>query len=300
MNALANKWSARPPAGRITYVNGGYLRHGEACVHVEDRGFQLGDSIYEVCNISGGTLIDEVPHLDRMERSLREIGMAMPMDRGALKLVLREVVRRNRVQHGFIYMQVTRGTARRDHAVPDAPLRPNLVISARHVSPAVLEKKLASGVKAITRRDERWARRDIKTTQLLPNVMARTQAKKAGALEAWLVDEEGYITEGAVANAWIVDADGHVVTRALSQDVLPGVTRQVVLEAAAEAQLPVVQRKFTVAEALTAREAFITSSTSTAIGVVELDGKPIGDGKPGPLTRRIHALYAAKAGLKSA
>jgi D-alanine transaminase len=159
---------------------------------------------------------------------------------------------------------------------------------------------METGIKAISRPDERWARRDIKTTQLLPNVLVRTEAKQAGALEAWLVDGDGFVTEGAVANAWIVDENGQVVTRALSNEVLPGVTRQVVLEAAAEAQLTVVQRKFTVAEALKAREAFITSSTSQAIGVVELDGKPIGDGRPGPLTRRIHALYAAKAGLKTA
>jgi D-alanine transaminase len=294
------KWTHRAPAGRITYVNGRYLPHGEASVHVEDRGFQLGDSIYEVCNISGGALIDEEPHLDRMKRSLDEIGMPMPMDRQSLKLVMREVVRRNRVRHGFIYMQVTRGTARRDHAAPEPPLRPNLVVSARNVATAALEKKLAEGVKAITRPDERWARRDIKTTQLLPNVLARTQARKAGALEAWLVDGEGFVTEGAVANAWIVDATGHVVTRALSNDVLPGVTRKMVLEAAAEAGLEVVQRKFTVAEALAAREAFITSSTSTAIAVVEIDGKPVGDGCPGPLTRRIHNLYAARSGLKTA
>jgi D-alanine transaminase len=294
------KWSTRAPAGRITYVNGRYLRHGEAGVHVEDRGLQLGDSIYEVCNVSGGDLIDEEPHLDRMERSLGEIGMAGAMDRGALRLVMREVVRRNRVRHGFLYMQITRGTARRDHAVPDAPLRPNIIISARHVSPSALEKKLASGIKAISRPDERWARRDIKTTQLLPNVLVRTEAKKAGALEAWLVDADGYVTEGAVANAWIVDDGGNVVTRALSHDVLPGVTRQVILQAAAEAQLPVIQRKFTVAEALAAREAFISSSTSTAIAVVELDGKTIGNGQPGPLTRRIHELYAARAGLKTA
>ena len=133
----------------------------------------------------------------------------------------------------------------------------------------------------------------------LPNALARTDAREAGALEAWLVDADGFITEGAVANAWIVDADGNVVTRALSNDVLPGVTRQVVLQAAEEAQLPVIQRKFTVAEALSAREAFITSSTSTAIGVVEIDGRKIGNGQPGPLTRRIHDLYAKKAGLKS-
>jgi D-alanine transaminase len=294
------KWSSRQPPGRITYVNGRYLPHGDAGVHVEDRGLQLGDSIYEVCNISDGGLIDEEPHLDRMERSLREIRMTMPMERRALMQVMREVVRRNRVRHGFLYLQITRGTARRDHAVPDAPMRPSIVITARPVAPETLTKKMETGIKAITRPDERWARRDIKTTQLLPNVLVRTDAKQAGTLEAWLVDADGFVTEGAVANAWIVDENGQVVTRALSNDVLPGVTRQVVLEAAAEAQLNVVQRKFTVAEALAAREAFITSSTSQAIGVVELDGKQIGDGRPGPLTKRIHALYAAKAGLKTA
>lgn len=299
MTALPKWTQTRAPAGRVTYVNGRYVPHGEAGVHVEDRGLQLGDSIYEVCNVSGGVLIDEEPHLDRMERSLREIRMPMPMARDALKLVMREVVRRNRVVHGIIYLQVSRGVARRDHAAPAAPLKPGLIISARSVPPSVLEKKLATGVKAITRPDERWARRDIKTTQLLPNVLARTDAREAGALEAWLVDGEGFITEGAVANAWIVDASGQVVTRALSNDVLPGVTRQVVLQAAAEAQLPVVQRKFTVAEALAAKEAFITSSTSTAIGVVEIDGRKIGTGEPGPLTRRIHDLYAKKSGLKS-
>lgn len=293
------KWSDTAPAGRIAYVNGRYLPHAYATVHIEDRGLQLGDAIYEVCNIASGRLMDEAGHLDRLERSLGELAMAMPMGRGALQLVMREMVRRNRLRDGLLYLQVTRGTARRDHPIPEPALRPTLIMTARPLSAEAQRRKFADGIKVITHPDQRWARRDIKTTQLLPNLLAKTAAKKAGALEAWLVDDDGFVTEGAAANAWIVDAAGAVITRDLSTAILAGVTRKIILEAAAAAEQPVLERKFTIVEARGAREAFISSATGAAVPVVAIDGQAIGDGRPGPLTRRIHLLYAEKAGSNS-
>ena len=294
------KWTAsRAPAGRIAYVNGRYMAHGAACVHIEDRALQLGDGIYEVAAIAGGRMIDLEEHLDRLERSLREMGMDMPMGRAALKLVMREMMLRNRVRDGLLYLQVTRGAVRRDHPIPDAVPRPTLIMTARSHDPAAVKKKLTDGIGVIVRPDQRWARRDIKTVQLLPNLLAKTEARKAGAYEAWFVDNDGFVTEGASTTAWIVDKDGHVVTRQLSNDILPGVTRRVIIEAAADGQLAIVERKFTVEEALKAREAFLSSASGAAVPVVKIDGKLIGDGTPGPLTRRIQALYAQKAGIEN-
>ncbi|HXS06944.1 MAG TPA: D-amino-acid transaminase [Rhizomicrobium sp.] len=294
------KWTAsRAPAGRIAYVNGRYVPHGAAGVHIEDRALQLGDGIYEVAAISGGKMIDLEEHLDRLERSLREIGMDMPMARAPLKSVMHEMMARNRVRDGLLYLQVSRGAVRRDHPIPDNVPRPTLIMTARPHDPATIKKKLAEGVGVITGPDERWARRDIKTVQLLPNLLAKTAARKAGAYEAWFVDDDGFVTEGGSTTAWIVDQDGHVVTRQLSNDILPGVTRRVIIEAAAGGQLGIVERKFTVGEALKAREAFLSSASGAAIPVVKIDGQPIGDGTPGPLTRRIQALYAQKAGTES-
>lgn len=287
---MSGKWGGRKPAGRVAYVDGRYVAHGSAAVHIEDRGLQLGDAIYEVCAIVHGTLMDEDEHLDRLERSVGEIEMAMPMPRNALKLVLRELVRRNGVRDGLLYLQVTRGAVRRDHPIPATSPRPSLILTARALDPAELHKRRTDGVAAITRPDERWARRDIKTVQLLPNLMAKTAARRAGAYEAWLVDAEGFVTEGSSTNAWIVDAQGRLRTRALSNAILPGVTRRVILEAAAAAQLAVTEERFTVADALTAREAFISSATGV-MPVVSLDGKRIGEGVPGPLTRRVQELY---------
>ena len=284
---------------RIAYVNGRYLPHGQAGVHIEDRSLQLGDGIYEVTAVVDGRSIDEEEHLDRMERSLREIGMDMPMGRAAMKLVMREMIGRNRVKDGLLYIQISRGTVRRDHPIPDSPPRPTLIMTARSQDRAISEKKRTDGVGVITRPDQRWARRDIKTVQLLPNLLAKTEARRSGAYEAWLVNSDGFVTEGASTNAWIVDKDGEVVTRQLSNDILPGVTRRVILEAASDAQLKIVERKFSVAEAKKAREAFISSASGAAIPVVAIDGVPVGDGKPGPLTRRIAELYAHKAGIIS-
>jgi D-alanine transaminase len=290
------KWPERQPAGRIAYVNGGYLPHGDAAVHIEDRGLQFGDSIYEVCRVEGGALLDEQGHLDRLERSLAAIELSMPVARGALRLIMRELIRRNRLRDGLIYLQVTRGAFRRDHPIPDSGAKATLILTARASDPAAAAARLAQGVTVITRPDERWARRDIKTTQLLPALLAKTAAKRAGAAEAWLVDDDGFITEGGSTNGWIVDAGGTLVTRPLSRDILPGVTRAVVLAAARDAGLAVAERKFTVAEALAAREAFLTSASGAAVPVVAIDGQAIGDGRPGPLTLRLQALYREQSG----
>jgi D-alanine transaminase len=286
-----------PPRGRIAYVNGHYVRNGEAAVHIEDRGLQLGDSVYEVCAVRDSRLMDEEEHLDRLERSLSEIEMAMPMGRAALKLVMGEVVRQNRVRYGLLYLQVTRGAVHRDHPIPSKGPPPTLIMTAHTLAPASNEQRNAQGISVITMPDERWARRDIKSTQLLPNLIAKTAARRAGAYEAWLV-ENGTVTEGASTTAWIVAGDT-LVTRPLSHAILPGVTRRVILEAAEHAQLKFGERGFTVAEALAAREAFI-SSANGIYPVVEIDGRKIGDGAPGPLTRRVQELYdhAAQARTK--
>lgn len=284
-------WTAREPVGRVAYVNGRYLPHSCATVHVEDRGLQFADAIYEVVGVTAGRFLDEEEHLDRLQRSVREIGMAMPMSRAALKAITREMARRNRVRDGLIYFQVTRGAVRRDHAVPQQPPRPTFIVTARALNPQTIERRREEGVAAVTRPDERWARRDIKSTALLPNILAKSAARDGGAFEAWLVDGQGYITEGASTSAWIVDEEGRAITRDLSNDILPGVTRRIILKAAAEAQIPVVERKFTVAEALRAKEAFITAATLGATAVVTIDARKIGNGTPGPLTRRIQELY---------
>jgi D-alanine transaminase len=295
------KWNAtRAPAGRVAYVNGRYLPHAQAGVHIEDRALQLGDGIYEVTNVIGGQPTDEDAHLDRMERSLRELGMPMPMGRAALKLVMREMIARNRIPNGFLYLQVTRGAVKRDHVPPPDGPRPSLMLTMRSQDMAALAQRLEKGIAISTQPDIRWGRRDIKTVQLLPNLLAKQAARQTGAFEAWLVDADGYVTEGASTNAWIVDAGGTVITRDLSHAILPGVTRRIMLDAMAEAQVKVVERKFTVAEALAAKEAFISSATGAAVPVVAIDGKNIGNGAPGALTRRIRDLYAARSGLKNA
>ena len=293
------KWPTRAPSGRIAYVNGRYLPHGAASVHVEDRALQLGDGIYEVTSVVAGTAINQDYHLDRMERSLRELGMPMPMSRAALRIVMHEMIARNRIANDQLYIQVTRGAVRREHVPPKNPPRPTLIMTMRAQDMTALARRMEQGIAVSTQPDIRWGRRDIKTVQLLPNLMAKQAAEAAGAFEAWLVDDDGYVTEGASTNVWIVDADGTVITRDLSNAILPGVTRRTMLEVLAEAQIKVVERKFTVTEAQAAREAFLTSATGAAVPVVTIDGERLGDGTPGPVTRRLQGLYAAKTTTKS-
>jgi D-alanine transaminase len=292
---LSDRWNGWRPAGRIAYVDGRYVRHGEAAVHVEDRGLQLGDSVYEVCRIAGGRILDEEEHLDRLERSLGEIEMAMPMGRGALASVMAEIARRNGMRDGLLYLQITRGALRRDHPIPKPGPKPTLILTVHPVDPAAIARRHAEGVAVIICPDERWGRCDIKTTQLLANLLAKTAARRAGGFEAWLIDRDGFVTEGAATTAWIVDGEGRVATRDLSHAILPGVTRRVILEAAAAAQLPVVERRFTPEEAVSAREAFFSSASAGPVPVIAIDGRKVGDGRPGPLTRRIMALYAQRS-----
>jgi D-alanine transaminase len=285
---------------RIAYVNGRYLPHADAAVHVEDRGYQLGDGVYEVCEVSGGRLVDERRHMARLDRSLRELRIRWPMAPVALGVVVREVVRRNRVVDGLVYLQVTRGVAPRDHAFPAAAVSPALVVTARSIPIASRDARAAKGVAVITLPDNRWARVDIKTIALLPNVLAKQTAHEAGAFEAWFVDGEGFVTEGASTNAWIVTTDGRLVTRPADTGILRGVTRTVLLEVATGEGLRLEERPFSVAEALGAREAFLTSATTAVTPIVRIDGKNVGDGRPGPLAIRLRPALRAAAEIAPA
>lgn len=276
---------------RFAYVNGAYVPHRQACVHIEDRGFQFADAVYEVCEVSGGFIIDVKRHLNRLERSLGELRIDAPIGRNALIVVMREVVRRNRVRNGLVYLQVTRGVAPRDHVFPPAGTRPGLVMTAKHINPAIIAKKAENGVKVITVPENRWDRVDIKSTSLLPNVLARQAAKEAGAQEAWFVDKDGMVTEGGATNAWIVTANGKLVTRPAEHGILRGITRTTALDAASRLGLDVEERAFSVEEAKQAREAFITSATSVVIPVIEIDGAAIANGHPGSITRGLRNTF---------
>lgn len=275
---------------RIAYVNGRYLPHAKACVHVEDRGYQFADGVYEVCEVRDGHLIDETRHLDRLARSLGAIALGWPVTRPALRVILREVVARNRVRDGLVYLQATRGVARRDFAWPPA-VAPSLVVTARALDRGAIEAAARRGIAVITRPEERWARVDIKATGLLPNVLAKEAARQAGAKEAWFVDARGRVTEGASSNAWIVTREGTIVTRQADHAILRGVTRTTLLDVVASQGLCVEERPFTRDEALGAREAFITSATNAVMPVVTLDGQPIGDGCPGPIALALRDAF---------
>lgn len=276
---------------RVAYVNGRYVRHAEAAVHIEDRGYQFADGVYEVCEIWQGRIVDARRHLDRLERSLRELSIRMPMGRRALEMVLREVVRRNLVRDGLVYLQVTRGVARRDHVFPAADVPPAIVVTARSTRPEVAEKAAEAGVAVITVPENRWDRVDIKTVGLLPNVLAKQKAKEAGAKEAWFVDRDGFVTEGGSTNAWIVTRDNVLVTRPAEHGILKGITRQVVLDMVARLGLTFEERAFSLAEAREAKEAFITAASTLVMPVVRIDGHPIGNGHPGSMARELRARF---------
>ncbi len=267
---------------RIAYVNGRYVPFHSAKVHIEDRGYQFADAVYEVCEVRAGRLVDARRHLDRLDRSLGALHMPMPMSRAALGVVLHEVVRRNRVDHGTVYLQISRGVARRDLAFPTAAA-PSVVVTARALNRDRIAALAATGISAVSVPDNRWGRVDIKTVGLLPNVLARQAAIDRGAREAWFVDHGGAVTEAASANAWIVTEQGRLVTRRADHAILGGITRAVVFEVAKAQKLDVDERPFTLEEAYAAREAFITSASQIVVPVVRIDGRTVGDGKPGPL-----------------
>ena len=276
---------------RIAYVNGRYLPHGEASVHIEDRGYQFADGVYEVCEVKDGAPVDARLHVERLQRSLRELQMRMPMAPAALGVVLRETIRRNRVRNGIVYLQVTRGVARRDHAFPPAETPPSLVVTAKSLDIAGNERQAAEGIAVITVPDNRWDRVDIKTIALLPNVLAKQMAREQGAKEAWFVDAAGLVTEGSSTNAWIVTADGAVVTRPADHGILRGITRTVLLKAIAAQGLRLDERAFSVEEAYRAREAFVTSASQIVMPVVRIDARPVGNGHPGSVATALRQAF---------
>ncbi len=272
---------------RIVYVNGRYLPYARAAVHVEDRGLQFADSVYEVCAVRGGRFMDIAKHLDRLERSLGELTMAMPLGRRALEHVMREVAARERLVNGLVYVQVTRGVAPRNHAFPVPSVRPGLIVLARTRNQDDHTARQTDGVAVITVPETRWARVDIKTTALVANVLAKEQAANAGAVEAWFVDTDGHITEGSSSNAWIVNTDGALITRAADRKILAGITRIATKKAAAAGEIRLVERAFTLAEALAAREAFLTSAGNDIAPVIRIDDHTVGDGRPGPVAKSL-------------
>lgn len=276
---------------RIAYVNGRYVPHDQAEIHIDDRGYQFGDGIYEVVSVINGKLADQDWHLDRMDYSLGQMGIPMPMSRQAIKIIIKNMIIMNRIKYGLVYFQVTRGVMRRDHAI-NAMLNPQLVMTAKSLPR--LEKHTVDPVDVITVPDQRWQRRDIKTLQLLPNCMAKSKAVEAGAYEAWMVDHDGFITEGASSNAWIVSKDGELITRPATYDILSGITRKAILEIASGRNLKIVERPFTTEEVLNASEAFLTSATSIVTPVARLDGVVIGDGGIGAVSGAMRQAYFEK------
>ena len=276
---------------RIAYVNGRYLPLRQAMVHVEDRGYQFGDAVYEVCEVRQGRLIDERRHLARLKRSLDELQIKLPMSPVALGIVLREVIARNRIGYGIVYLQVSRGVAQRDHAFPTPEVPPSVVVSARPLNARRNEALAAAGIAVVSVPDNRWGRVDIKTTGLLPNVLARQAAIAQGARDAWFVDKDGMVTEAASANAWIVTQAGRVVTRPADHGILKGITRTVLFDVIKAQGLSVEERAFALSEAYAAREAFVTAASQIVLPVVRIDGHAIGEGKPGPVATALRRAF---------
>ena len=285
---------------RIAYVNGRYVPHRNAVVHIEDRGYQFADGVYEVCEVRAGRLVDQRLHMQRLDRSLSELSIAWPMSPSAVAVVLREVVRLNRVVNGIVYLQVTRGVAPRNHAFPNPAVRPSMVVTARELDRAALDAKAEHGISVVTVPENRWDRVDIKTVGLLPNVLAKQSAKEAGAYEAWFVDREGFVTEGSSTNAWIVTRDGTLVTRPAEHGILRGITRTVIFSFAAREGIRLEERAFSLDEARKGREAFMTGSSTIVLPIVAIDGKPVGNGKPGPIARKLRGIYHEHAEVTSA
>lgn len=272
-------------------MNGRYLPGHRAMIHIEDRGYQFSDGVYEVCEVRESRIIDEARHMARLQRSLDELRIALPMPASVLAIVMRECVRRNRVGGGILYLQITRGVARRDHSFPPPGTRPGIVVTARSLDSAANERLAAEGVAVITVPDNRWERVDIKSISLLPNVLAKQLAREQGAREAWFVDREGRVTEGSSSNAWIVSREGRVITRRADRGILRGITRTVLIEVIKAEGLELEERPFTAEEAYAAREAFLTSASQVVLPVVRIDDRPIGNGVPGSVATALRAKF---------
>ncbi len=276
---------------RIAYVNGRYVPGPDAEISINDRGLQFGDSVYEVIDVKDARFMEYDAHLARLKRSLASLRLQMPVSERALKVILQEVQRRNFVRNGVVYVQVTRGIASRNHKFPAETVKASLIVTGTPIAQDDKEKLRVNGIRVITQPDDRWRRRDIKTTNLLPNVLAKQAAADAQAHEAWLVDDDGFVTEGSSSTAWIVTAGRVVITRPLSADILPGVTRDALLPVLSEFDGDFVERPFTVDEAEGAAEAFITSASNPVTPVVQINASILGDGTPGPVTRVLQQWF---------
>lgn len=284
---------------RIAYVNGQYVQHADAAVHVEDRGYQFADGVYEVCEVWQGKIVDVPRHLERLGRSLSELRIDWPMARKAVEFVLHQVVRRNRVRNGLVYIQVTRGVSKRDHFFPPEHVAPSIVVTARSSNPKAAAAQAAEGIAVVSYPENRWPRVDIKTVALLPNVLAKQNAKEHGGKEAWYVDADGNVTEGGSTNAWIVTKDGVLVTRPAESGILRGITRTVVLDLIQKEGLTFEERPFSLEEAFDAKEAFVTAATSVVMPVIRLDGKMIGNGHPGSVATRLREVFHTATDLQA-
>ena len=280
---------------RIAYVNGRYLPTHQASVSIEDRGYQFSDGVYEVCEVRGGAIIDERRHLERLRRSLDELRIPLPLSPRALAVIMRETIRRNRVRDGIVYVQMTRGVARRDHAFPPPGTTPSVVVTARNLDIAGNQRRAEQGIAVVTVPETRWARPDIKSISLLPNVLAKQAARERDAAEAWFVDRNGWVTEGASTNAWIITRDRKVLTRPADNGILRGITRTVLIEILEGRSLRFEERAFTVAEAYEAAEAFVTAASQIVMPVVRIDDRKIGDGTPGPVAKLLREAFHAHA-----
>lgn len=285
---------------RIAYVNGQYVRHAHAAVHVEDRGYQFADGVYEVCEVWQGKIVDMPRHLDRLHRSLNELRIDWPMARSAVEFVIRQVIRRNRVVNGLVYIQVTRGVAKRDHFFPAEDVAPSIVVTAKPTSPAASQVQADKGIAVVSYPENRWPRVDIKTIALLPNVLAKQHAKENGGKEAWYIDADGNVTEGGSTNAWIVTKEGSLVTRPAENGILRGITRAVVLDLVQKEGLTFDERPFSLAEAFEAKEAFVTAASTLVMPVTRIDGKIIGNGHPGSVATRLRELFHTATDLQTA
>jgi D-alanine transaminase len=275
---------------RFAYVDGRFVRHRDGAVHIEDRGLQFGDAIYEVCAVRNGVLFDKEGHLARMGRSLAALRIPAPLSDKSLMVVIGELIARNKMRNGLVYLQISRGVAKRDHPFPKVA-QPSLILTARNFDMAAGDKRAQTGISVQSHKDIRWGRVDIKTINLLPNVLAKQAALEAGFGDAWLVDDDGYVTEGTAQNAWIVDAQGVLRTRPATHDILRGITRDTIIKVAGDLGYPLEERAFTLAEARAAKEAFITSATSFVTPVVKIDTTPIGNGKPGEVAKTLRQAY---------
>ncbi|HVZ29933.1 MAG TPA: D-amino-acid transaminase [Asticcacaulis sp.] len=279
---------------RIAYVNGQYVRAAEAMVSIEDRGYQFADAVYEVWSVFDGRLADLQGHLNRLERSLGELRISMPMPRGSLVVVLNEIIRRNQIREGMVYLQVSRGVAPRDHIFPEG-VKPAVVVTAKPVDRDAATAKAEHGIKVISQSDIRWGRCDIKTVGLLPNVLAKQAAKEKGAGEVIFVDREGLVSEGGSTNVYMVGDDGVIRTRSLKANILPGVTRLNLLSVIKELGLEIREDPFTLAQAKAAKEVFVSAATSLVMPVIAIDDTSIGNGTPGPVALSLRDSYIDRA-----